>query len=131
MQEIDKPHDETNHSVLLISKLLELKRDYVSVKQSIDEKDIKIQQLENKSIEMHTKINSFREEIHSLSVNLKGMGKLVESLQKELAKLKYQPSKPQFPLLGGGARLKKDVDVVKSKVTGIENKYLEVDKAVT
>ena len=63
MQEIDKPHDETNHSVLLISKLLELKRDYASVKQSIDEKDIKIQQLENKSIEMHTKINSFREEI--------------------------------------------------------------------
>ena len=59
------------------------------------------------------------------------MSKLVESLQKELAKLKYQPSKPQFPLLGGGARLKKDVDVVKSKVTGIENKYLEVDKAVT
>ena len=80
---------------------------------------------------MHTKINSFREKIHSLSVNLKGMSKLVELLQKELAELKDQPRKPQFPLLGGSARLKKDVDVVKSKVTGIENKYLEVDKAVT
>ena len=108
-----------------------MKRDYISVEQSIDEKDIKIQQLENEFVEMHTKINSFREEICSLSVNLKGMSELVESLQKELAKLKDQPSQPQFPILGGGARLKKDVDVVKSKVTDMENKHLEVNKTVT
>ena len=114
-----------------MSKLLELKRDYISVKQSIYEKDIKIQQLENESLEINTKISAFREEIHSLSINLKGMSELVKSLQKEQAKLKDHLSQPQYPILGGGARLKKDVDVVKSKVTGIENKNLEVNKAVT
>ena len=108
-----------------------MKRDYISVKQSIDEKDIKIQQLENESIERHTKMNGFQEEIYSLSVNLKGMSELVESLQKELAKLKDQSSQPQLPILGGSARIKKDVDVVKSKVTDVENKHLEVNKTVT
>ena len=108
-----------------------MKQDYISVKQCTDEKDIKIQQLENESIEMHTKINVFREEIHSLSVNLKGMSELVKSLQKEQAELKDHPSQPQVPILGGGARLKKDVDVVKSKVADMENKNLEVNKTVT
>ena len=108
-----------------------MRRDYISVKQSIDEKDIKIQQLENESIEMHTKTSSLREQIDSLSVNLNGMSELVESLQKELEKIKNQSSRPQFPILGGGAKLKKDVDLVKSKVTDMENKHLEVNKTVT
>ena len=107
-----------------------MKQDYISVKQCTDEKDIKIQQLENESIEMHTKINVFREEIHSLSINLKGMSELVKSLQKEQAELKDQPSQPQVPILGGGARLKKDVDVVKSKVTDMENEHLKVNETI-
>ena len=93
----------------------------------------KIQQFENESIKMHTitNISDLRDEIYSLRVNLKRMSKLVESLQKELAKLNDQPSKPQFLILGSGARLKKDVDVVKSEVTDMGNKYLEVNKTVT
>ena len=116
---------------MLVSKVVELKQDLITVKQNNEEKDVKIQQLENESLEMNTKISAFREEIHSLSVNLKGMSEFVEILQKELAKLKDQPSQPQYPILGGGARLKKDVDVVKSKVTDMENKNLEVNKTVT
>ena len=116
---------------MLVSKVVELKQDLITVKQNNEEKDVKIQQLENESLEMNTKISAFREEIHSLSVNLKGMSEFVELLQKELAKLKDQPSQPQYPILGGGARLKKDVDVVKSKVTDMENKNLEVNKTVT
>ena len=123
-------HEGENHDALLVSKVVELKRDLVNVRQNNEEKDVKIQQLKNESIEMHTQINGFREEIHSLSVNFKEMSELVESLQKELAKLKDQPSQPQFPILGGGARLKKDVDIVKSKVTDMENKHLEVNKTV-
>ena len=123
-------HEGENHDALLVSKVVELKRDLINVRQNNEEKDVKIQQLKNESIEMHTQINGFREEIHSLSVNFKEMSELVESLQKELAKLKDQPSQPQFPILGGGARLKKDVDIVNSKVTDMENKHLEVNKTV-
>ena len=107
-----------------------MKRDCISLKQSNDEKDIKIQQLKNESIEMHTKISGFQEQIDSLSVNLKGMSELVVSLQTELARLKDQASQPQFSILGGGARLKKDVEVVKSTVADMENKNLGIDKAV-
>ena len=124
-------HEGENHDALLVSKVVELKQDLITMRQNNEEKDVKIQQLENESIEMHTKISAFREEINSLSINLKGMSELVESLQKELATLKDQPSEPQFPILGGGARLKKDVDIVKSKVTDMESKHLEVNKAVT
>ena len=115
---------------MLVSKVVELKQDLITVKQNNEEKDVKIQQLENESLEMNTKISAFREEIHSLNVNLKGMSEFVELLQKELAKLKDQPSQPQYPILGGGARLKKDVDVVKSKVTDMENEHLKVNETI-
>ena len=109
---------------------MELKLDYISLKQSADEKDIKLQRLKNESIDIHTKISSFREQIDSLSINFKKMSELVVSLQTELAKQKDQASQPQLSILGGGARLKKDVEVVKSKIIDMENKNLGIDKAV-
>ena len=110
---------------------MELKEDLATVRQKSEEKDDKIQQLENESIEMHTKINSFQEQINSLMFNLKGMNELVDTLQKEIEKVKEQPRQPQFPVAGGGARVKKDVDEVKSKVRDIENKNLDFNKSVT
>ena len=116
---------------MLVSKFVELKQQLITVIQSNEEKDVKIQQLENESIEMHTKISDFREQIDSLNLNLKDMSELMGSLQRELKTLNNQPSQPQFPIVGGGARLKKDVDEVKSKVADMENKRLEVNKTVT
>ena len=115
----------------MISKIVELKKDLVTVKQNSEEKDIKIEQLENESIEMHTKIGSFQEQIDDLNFNLKGMNDLVESLRKEMEKLKEQPSQPQFSVLWGGVKVKKDVDEVKSKVRDVENKNLDFNKSVT
>ena len=131
LQEIDGTHENENHDALLVSKFVELKQQLITVIQSNEEKDVKIQQLENESIEMHTKISDFREQIDSLNLDLKGMSELMGSLQQELEKLKNPPSQPQFPVIGGGARLKKDVDEVKSKVTDIQNKSSEINKSVT
>ena len=131
LQEIDGTHENENHDALLVSKFVELKQELITVIQSKEEKDVKIQQLENESIEMHTKISDFREQIDSLNLDLKGMSELMESLQQELEKLKNPPSQLQFPIIGGGARLKKDVDEVKSKVTDIQNKSSEINKSVT
>ena len=131
LQEIDGTHENENHDALLVSKFVELKQELITVIQSNEEKDVKIQQLENESIEMHTKISDFREQIDSLNLDLKGMSELMGSLQQELEKLKNPPSQPQFPIIAGGARLKKDVDEVKSKVTNIQNKSSEINKSVT
>ena len=131
LQEIDGTHENENHDALLVSKFVELKQELITVIQSKEEKDVKIQQLENESIEMHTKISDFREQIDSLNLDLKGMSELMGSLQQELEKLKNPLSQLQFPIIGGGARLKKDVDEVKSKVTDIQNKSSEINKSVT
>ena len=116
-------HDDESHDTLLVSKFVELKQDLIAVKQKIEQKDIKIQQLEIKYVEMLKEISVFQEQI-------KRKCELVELLQKEVVKLKEQPSQPQFPILGGGARLKKDINVLNSKVTDMENKNLEFNQAV-
>ena len=130
LQDVDGMHGDESHDALQVSKFVELKRDMVAVRQKNEEKDIKIQQLEIKSMEMQTKIRVAQEQIDSLSINLAETYKLVESLQKEVAKLKDQLSEPQFSILGAGARLKKRINVVNSKVIDVENKNLELNKAV-
>ena len=102
--------------MLLISKILELKNDLVISRQNSEEKDVKIQRLEKQT--------------ESFSHNLKCMSKLVESLQREIEKLKDQSSQPQIPIISGSARVKKGIDVVKSKVKDMENKNLEFSKSV-
>ena len=112
--------------MLLISKIVELKNDLVIIRQNSEEKDIKIQQLENEI----KKLINYQKQTDSLSCNLKCMSKLVESLQREIEKLKDQSSQPQIPIIGGGARVKKSIDEVKIKVKDIENKNLEFSRSV-
>ena len=116
-------HEDESHDALQVLKFVELKQDLNAVKQKIEEKDIKIQQLEINHVEMLTEISVVQEQ-------MKGKCELVESLQKEVAKLKDQLSQPQVPILGGGARLKKGIDILNSKVTYMENKNLEVNQVV-
>ena len=109
-----------------MSNILELKRDLVIEKQKKELKDVKIKQLEVKVAEMCTKIKVLSEQIDNLS----GKYESVESLQKKVAKLEDQLSRPQFPGIVGGARLKKQVDLVNSKLIDMESENLEFNKAV-
>ena len=119
-------HDDKSHQALMVLKILELKRDWVTAKQREEGKDVKIKQLEVEVAEMRTKISILSKEVDNL---LEKYG-LVEALQKEVAKLKDQLSQPQYPVAAAGARLKKYIDVVNSKLTDIENENSEFDKAV-
>ena len=109
-----------------MSRILELKRDLFIEKQKKELQDVKIKQLEVKVAEMYTKIRVLSEQIDNLS----GKYESVESLQKKVAKLEDQLSRPQFPGIVGGARLKKHIDLVNSKLTDIESENLEFNKAV-
>ena len=100
----------------------------ITLWQNSEEKDIKIQQLENEVKEIK---KNFREQTDRRSFNLKDLSKIVESSQREKEKLKDQPSQPQIANLGCGARVKKDINEAKSKIRDIENKNVEFQKSVT
>ena len=59
------------------------------------------------------------------------MSSLFDSLQKEVEKLKEESNQPHFPIFGGGAKMKKDVDEIISKVKFVENKNEEFSKSMT
>ena len=113
-------HEGESHDALQVSNFLKLNRVIITLRQKDEEQDIKIQQLEIKSAEKET---AFREHINELRESVK-------SLQKENAKLKEQLTQTQFPIPNGGARLKKQVNVVSYKVTDMEIKNLEVSKTL-
>ena len=130
-QDTGTNHEDVNHNALLVSKIVELKQDLITAEQNNEEKDITIQQLENNSVELLNKIDNCQKQIESLSVSLKDMSALFDSLQKEVEKLKEQSNQPHFPIFGGGAKMKKDVDEIISKVKFIENKNEEFSKSMT
>ena len=118
-------HDDESHEALLVSKIAELKRDLVTEKQKKEWSDVKNKQLEVEVAEMHSKISISSKQVDSLSRKYE----LVESLQEKIAKLEDQLSQPQFQVMDG-ARLKKHIILVNSKVTNIEDESLELNKAV-
>ena len=120
-------HDDKSHQALTVLKILEVRRDWVTAKQREEGKDVKIKQFDVEVAEMRTKISILSKQVDNL---LEKHGSIVEALQKEVAKLKDQLSQPQYPVAVGGARLKKYIDSVNSKLADIGNENSEFDKAV-
>ena len=114
-----------------MSEIKELKQDLAITKINTEKKDIKIQQLESYSLGMRKQIDGCLKDIDELRNQLKSMCDLVESLQNKITMQKEQPSEPLFPILGGGAKLKKDVSKLTDKVCGLEHKNEEFHKSVT
>ena len=91
-QDIDRSanHNE-KHEVLLISHIVKLQQSNVTLKQSNDEKDMKIQRFEKQ-------INEFKEQnivlmktVNEMSSNLKMVSETVSALKKEVEILKDEP----------------------------------------
>ena len=118
-------HNDESHEALLVSKIIELKRDLVTEKQKREWSNVKNKQLEVEVGEMRAKISVLSEQVDNLSRKYE----LVESLQKKVAKLEDQLSQPQCPVMDD-ARLKKHIDLVNSKVRNIEDESLELNKTI-
>ena len=118
-------HDNEIHEALLVSKIVELKRDLLTEKQKKERSDVRNKQLEVQLAEMRTEISFLSEKINNFSRKYE----LVEPLQKRKAKLGDQLSQPQFQGMGG-VRLKKDINLLNSKVINIEDQNFELNKTV-
>ena len=118
-------HDNEIHEALLVSKIVELKRDLLTEKQKKERTDVRNKQLEVQLAEMRTEMSFLSEKINNFSRKYE----LVELLQKRAAKLEDQLSQPRFQGMAG-VRLKKDINLLNSKVINIEDQNLELNKTV-
>ena len=118
-------HDNEIHEALLVSKIVELKRDLLTEKQKKERSDVRNKQLEVQLAEMRTEMSFLSEKINNFSRKYE----LVELLQKRAAKLEDQLSQPRFQGMAG-VRLKKDINLLNSKVINIEDQNFELNKTV-
>ena len=118
-------HDNEIHEALLVSKIVELKRDLLTEKQKKERTDVRNKQLEVQLAEMRTEMSFLSEKINNFSRKYE----LVELLQKRVAKLEDQLSQPRFQGMAG-VRLKKDINLLNSKVINIEDQNFELNKTV-
>ena len=100
------------------------------MKQSNDEKDIKIQQLVKKISHLKEQNDVLAETINKVSIQIQETAEIAQALKKDVEILKDEPVQPHIPVLGVGGRLKRDVDDLKSKVKNIESKNEEVTKSI-
>ena len=100
------------------------------MKQSNDEKDIKIQQLVKNISHLKEQNDALAETINKVSIQIQETAEIAQALKKDVEILKDEPVQPHIPVLGVGGRLKRDVDDLKSKVKNIESKNEEVTKSI-
>ena len=122
-------HNE-KHEVLLISEIVKLKQTQIILKQSNEESDMKIQQLETQ-ISQETEQNAvLTKTVDEMSNNLKMVSETVNALKKELEILKDEPGQLQTPILGIGGKLKRDVEEIKSKICCMQDKNQDLSKSI-
>ena len=122
-------HNE-KHEVLLISEIVKLKQTQIILKQSNEESDMKIQQLETQ-ISQETEQNAvLTKTVDEMSKNLKIVSETVNALKKELEILKDEPGQLQTPILGIGGKLKRDVEEIKSKICCMQDKNQDLSKSI-
>ena len=122
-------HNE-KHEVLLISEIVKLKQTQIILKQSNEESDMKIQQLETQ-ISQETEQNAvLTKTVDEMSNNLKMVSETVNALKKELEILKDEPGQLQTPILGISGKLKRDVEEIKSKICCMQDKNQDLSKSI-
>ena len=115
---------------MVISHIVKLKQCNITLKHSNDEKDIKIQQLEKQINEIKEQSVALAKALDDMSSNLKIVSETAQVLKKEVEILKDGPSQPQIAVLGAGGKLKRDIEELKSKVSGMNDRNQDLSKLV-
>ena len=122
-------HNE-KHEVLLISEIVKLKQTQIILKQSNEESDMKIQQLETQISQETEQTAVLTKTVDEMSKNLKMVSETVNALKKELEILKDEPGQLQTPILDIGGKLKRDVEEIKSKICCMQDKNQDLSKSI-
>ena len=107
-----------------------MKQCQIILRQSNEEKDMKIQQLENQMNQATEQNTVLTKTMDDMSSNLKIVSETVNALKKEVEILREEPSQPQIPILGVGGKLKRDVEDLKSKIGNMQDKNQDLTKSV-
>ena len=119
------------HEVLLVSQMVKLKQSNQILKESNQERDIKIQQLQKQITELNQQNVTLTKRVGDISSNIKTVYETMQVVKKEVEILKDEPGQSHIPVFGSGGKLKRDVEDLKSRVRGIENKKQEVNKTMS
>ena len=118
---------------MVVSHIVKLKQSNITLKLSSDEEDIKIDQLEIEIKLIKEKSVARTKAMDDMSSNLKigdRVHETVQVLKKEIEILKDGPGQPQIAVLRTGGKLKRDIEKLKSKVSGMNNRNQDLNKSV-
>ena len=118
---------------MVVSHIVKLKQSNITLKLSSDEEDIKIDQLEIEIKLIKEKSVARTKAMDDMSSNLKigdRVHETVQVLKKEVEILKDGPGQPQIAVLRTGGKLKRDIEKLKSKVSGMNNRNQDLNKSV-
>ena len=109
---------------------MELKHNNVILKQSSEQKSLKLQHLQKEVTQLKEQNEELVKNVNDINVNINEIHETVNALKKEVEILKDELGQSQIPVTGGGVRLKKDVEDLKSKINNIEKKNEEHSKSI-
>ena len=115
---------------MVVSHIVKLKQSNITLKFTNDEKDIKIEQLEKQIKQIKEQNVALTKAMDDLSSNLKIVSETVQVLKKEVEILYDGPSHPEIAVLGTGRKLKRDIEELQSKVSGMNNRNQDLNKSV-
>ena len=131
-QGVDKSTNHNKkHEVLLVSQMVKLRQSNQILKESNEESDIKIQQLEKQITELNEQNVALTKAVGDISSNIKTVHESVQALKKEVEILKDDPGQPQITAFGAGGKLRRDAEDLKSRIRGMETKNQEIAKSIT
>ena len=107
-----------------------MKQSNITLAHNNDEKDIKIELLEKQINQLKEQNVVLTKSMDGVSSNLKIVSDTVQVLKKEVEILKDGPSQLQIPVLGAGGKLKRDIEEMKSKVSGMNDRSQDLSKSV-
>lgn len=121
------PHcNQEKHVAIVVSETVRLKQTVAQLKQEANEKDFINKQLQEQVNDLTEKNNLLANNVDGLIQKMKAMSEEFEKLKMNMESVKNQP---QMPMVGGGAKLRKEVEELRTKVNNIQSKEV-INKSI-
>lgn len=127
----NKTLSDKKHDAIVVSKVVELQQSLYHLKQENSEKDVENKLLHQKLVELTEKNTMLTNSVDDMMIKFKSMNERMESMQMELENVKQNGSQPQMPFVGGGVKMRKEFDDLKTKVRTLQEKEATINKSIS